>query len=505
MNGAAGNYHLRTSYDRHDMGGRLSDPGAQPDPFKVYPGLDRIVLPQDISGPEEALSAVLDDGRRADPDAELDLHRLARILSLTHALTGQARYGSEVFYFRNVPSAGALYPFELYVAVRRVAGLEDGLYHHSVRDQSLIALRSGGGRREIAKTLQSHGDSGPVLAFFLTSIFFRSSWKYRDRAYRYHLLDTGHLVENLSMALKSARLSFQVQYDFDDETVNDYLGVDPKREGCLAVVLVSGAALQPASGSSTRSDAMKDLAESSKVSSREIEYLPIREIHKASCKIFAGHLDIDMLSALGGAVQESVPVPRPEKWPQAMNYRDAVMKRRSMRNFAPHELPADHLESLLGALCCGAEAKADSQPAGVDAAAVGLLTGRVAGLAPGFYLLDRKRRGLGRVVENHSLTAEMAHACLDQGWLINCALHFLFLCNLELLEKTWGPRGYRYAMLTAGRLGQRLYVAATSMGLGCCGIGAFYDREAASLLSINEYASLLYLVAVGPVHQRSTP
>jgi nitroreductase len=93
----------------------------------------------------------------------------------------------------------------------------------------------------------------------------------------------------------------------------------------------------------------------------------------------------------------------------------------------------------------------------------------------------------------------MAHIALDQAWLAHTAIHFLFFTNFEMLDRTWGPRGYRYAMMTAGRLGERLYVAAGALGIGCCGIGAFYDGEAAELLRLNESSRLLYLVAVGPV------
>jgi nitroreductase len=57
-------------------------------------------------------------------------------------------------------------------------------------------------------------------------------------------------------------------------------------------------------------------------------------------------------------------------------------------------------------------------------------------------------------------------------------------------------------MLAAGRMGQRLYMAATAMGLGCCGIGALYDGEAAELLGLNEASKLLYLVGVGPVKSK---
>jgi nitroreductase len=53
--------------------------------------------------------------------------------------------------------------------------------------------------------------------------------------------------------------------------------------------------------------------------------------------------------------------------------------------------------------------------------------------------------------------------------------------------------------MTAGRLGERIYIAATAMGLGCCGIGAFYDSEAVELLDLPSPTRLLYLVAVGAV------
>jgi len=93
----------------------------------------------------------------------------------------------------------------------------------------------------------------------------------------------------------------------------------------------------------------------------------------------------------------------------------------------------------------------------------------------------------------------MSHVCLDQGWLAGAALHFLFMTNMEVLDLTWGARGYRYAMMMAGSMGERLYLAASSLGLGCCGIGAFYDRELSELLDLNSESRALYVVATGPV------
>jgi nitroreductase len=169
-----------------------------------------------------------------------------------------------------------------------------------------------------------------------------------------------------------------------------------------------------------------------------------------------------------------------------------------MRNFVDTKLRSDALEGLLKMLCASDRSREDSPSFHSTSIAVGFLAGASSGLEPGFYLLYRKT-GTVALAESGSFMDKMAHVCLDQTWLENCSIHFLFMTNLKILEETRGPRGYRHALLAAGRLGQRLYVGATSMRIGCCGIGAFYDDEAAELLKLNSSSRLLYLVGLGPV------
>jgi len=57
-------------------------------------------------------------------------------------------------------------------------------------------------------------------------------------------------------------------------------------------------------------------------------------------------------------------------------------------------------------------------------------------------------------------------------------------------------------MMMAGSMGERLYLTASALGLGCCGIGAFYDREASELLGLNSESRALYVVATGPAKSR---
>lgn len=501
---SAREYHDLTGYRRHDLAGHSLNWSHQPSVFKNCPGTVDIPLPRNVEWQEKRLSDLLLEPPAGDVGAPLDIERLSRVLFLTHALTAKARHGGVDFYYRSVASAGALYPFEMYVAVFGAQGLDPGFYHHKVFEQSLTLIRPGGFVGELTRLLCPEADPPPALLFLLTSIFYRSSWKYRDRAYRYHLLDTGHLAENLSPALKSERLPYRFFYDFDDHAVNSLMGVDAGREACLVAVAAWTARKEPTGGDDELGDAVEGLAEASQVSPGEVEYPSILEIHAASSRIVEPTDVISSMSAsLGLDLYDERPISHPERRPESLGYADAVFKRRSMRNFVPDVMPADCFAGLLTLLCSDGGPDSEAVFPGNDAVAVGCLTGNVEGSEPGFYLLDREKKTISSVFRR-AVMRDMMRVCLDQAWLANCAAHFLFLTNLNLLEKNRGPRGYRHAMLAAGRLGQRLYLAATAMRLGCCGIGAFYDDEAARLLGLNDGSRLLYLVAVGPVRKLST-
>jgi SagB-type dehydrogenase family enzyme len=59
-------------------------------------------------------------------------------------------------------------------------------------------------------------------------------------------------------------------------------------------------------------------------------------------------------------------------------------------------------------------------------------------------------------------------------------------------------RSYRYALLEAGHLGQNVYLAATALRLGPCGIGAYFDDDLNRLLDVDGYGeAVVYTMAVG--------
>jgi SagB-type dehydrogenase family enzyme len=493
-------YHQRVSYDRASMTGHYLDWEHQPLVYKDYPGVEPVLLPPDVDFPETRLSSLLKHPETASASADMDLESLSKILRLTYSLTAKVRHPGGDAYYRSVASAGALYPVEIYVATEGVAQLQDGLYHFSIARHGLSLLRPGRFLLSAKREGEDLDTTPPVLTFFITAIFFRSAWKYRERSYRYHLLDAGHLVENLVLALKALGLSNVLALDFDDDVINRLLGVDQQREVCLGICRAPETT--PCDGHALREiiDLGDAVRKASRVSDRETDYPSVRDIHWAGATV-GRHPESapPMVSLLGPAPKELRRLDGVDPWPEALSYAEAVIGRRSRRNFVKKPISGGCVAALLSGLCAGCNENSEQ---GADpphpSTAIGFLVGNVEGWDPGFYLLDPSSWSYA-LIDHGFFMARMARICLDQMWTAHAAVHVVFLSNLQAVDGIWGPRGYRYAMMTAGRLGERLYLMAAAMGLGCCGIGAFYDAEAAHLLRLNPESRLLYLTAVGPV------
>ena len=450
----------------------------------------------------EKLSKVFSRSYKKNDAVALEIGDLSRIFFLAYSITGRVPYGDNYHYYRSVASAGALYPAEIYVAAHDVEDLQDGLYHFSIADHALARLRSEDMSGWISECLYQTFEKHPLLIFFFTAIFFRSAWKYRERAYRYNLLDTGHLIENLVVALKAEGLPFCLSYDFDDQAINRILGLDEQREVCLAVCPVSDLdTLRIGDGEKDIADLTDSIKGASRVSNKEVEYPAIADMHMAGIlRIPAKQQRVPDIEPVCTSSGRTIKIKDPITWPEKTNYEDAFLLRRSRRNFIPTLLSRTYLTALLECLTMDSRFVSSGNEYH-RCVRTGLIIENVEGLEPGFYLTDALELSFERV-DAGSFTGLMASICLDQRWLANAAVHFLFITDLKKLEQSYGPRGYRYAMLHSGRLGGSLYLAATAMGLGCCGIGAFYDTEAAQLLKLRANSRLLYLVAVGPVRQR---
>jgi len=488
------NYHLKTSYDRNKMGGHFLDWANQPNVFKDYPGIETIKLPSKIKLPEEKLSTLLQkDDRPFGNSITPDLEDLSRVLLLTYSLTAKARHSGGDFYYRSAASAGALYPTEIYLALDNLKGLNDGLYHFPIGSHGLTPIRHGNLSEYIARAILPKNENVGAVTFFFSAIFFRSSWKYRERSFRYHLLDTGHVIENMALALKSQKLPFKLTYDFNDAKVNRFLGLDESKEAALAIVQILPNRPIEYEQRIEVEDLPEKLVKTSQVAEKEIDYPLIEEIYRVTSDVmFTDEKESSMVDEMGIVPEEWTGIDMAGSWPETMNFSESIFNRRSKRNYVPKPLSDDCLTALLQGLC-----SSDRDPY-KSSLTTGFLLGKAENHNPGFYMMDTFSGKIGLRAPG-LFTETMAQVCLNQSWLTNAAIHFLFMADLEKLKNIKGDRGYRYAMMRAGRLGERLYLMATSLNLGCCGIGAYYDNEAANLLELAENSKLLYLVAVGHI------
>ena len=488
-------YHRLSSYERLKMAPHTLDWEHEPAAYKKYPGKKVLYIPLEVKlEPSSFFKLVPQQGKQAQ-NLSLSFEVLGQLLLLTQMLTGRAQHANGEIWFRSIASAGALYPCELYVACPGVAGLAAGIYHYDVSKPALVLIRSGNPMLELGGDNKASGT--PMLTILISVIFFRSSWKYRDRAYRYHLLDSGHLLENLLLALRAFSFAYELNIDFDDHRVNEMLGVDPLCEGCLALVKVPLS--NPVNAGTVESlESAEELPRYSRVATREEMYDAVRIVHQASTPVMPRQecrvSDWLRYGLFDENSWKSIPPP-PVPVNEVYRYPEVLLHRRSKRNFIIREpMSVASLSSIISLVNDGFE----SCSLAAKGLSCGLLVGNVAEMEPGFYAVKSNVLSLSLVTAGNFL-GHMSHACLDQRWLAQAAIHVLLLADLVEIENCAGARGDREVMVAAGCLGQRLYLGATALGLGCCGIGAFYDREAIELIGMPDHASLLYLLAVGQV------
>jgi SagB-type dehydrogenase family enzyme len=484
------------------MSGHALDWFNQPSVYKTYPDIEVIPLKETPQFPGMSLSRILKGSVPPKVPSNPSFDELSQFLNLSYSFTAKAVAGNGTFYYRSVASAGALYPTEIYLAIPESLGLSEGIYHYSIAQAGLSKLREGHFSCFISPQVLWPEGVVPGLTFFLTVIFFRSSWKYRERAFRYHLLDTGHVIEHVLLALSSFQYPSTLTYDFNDHDINRLLGLDELLEGTLAVISLPASSSQANIDFKPIDELPLSIKKASRTAQKETLYPLINKCYKAGG-----------LTASTGKdpLSQAIPVqiePKnwgriipPENWPENLPYAQSVFRRRSKRNFVPERLPSQTFGALLEGLSLEIPGVSQVPEEFNSSLTLGLLTGSVEGVDPGFYLFDKNNFKLGLIKEGR-FTQAMARVCLDQMWLAQASVHFLFLGSPEELDNHGGPRGYRYVMMTAGRMGERLYLLATALELGCCGIGAFYDQEAADLLGLDEGYRLLYLVAVGIIKRK---
>lgn len=230
-------YHQWSKPGMHNLFGAITSWGAQPPLYKTYSDAPRIALPPPDDRPGLALETVIQQRRsvRHFIDEPLTLAELSRLLSCTGGINAE-RFGVKL---RAAPSAGALYPIETYLAIHRVAEIRPGVYHYNVADHALSLLRDADVRRETVRQglMQEFLGTCSAVVYF-TIILQRLRWRYQERAYRYALLEAGHLAQNLYLAATSLGMGVCAVGAFLDGDVNAMLGVDGEQEAAVYMLAI---------------------------------------------------------------------------------------------------------------------------------------------------------------------------------------------------------------------------------------------------------------------------
>jgi SagB-type dehydrogenase family enzyme len=172
----------------------------------------------------------------SDPIAD---DALAALLHAGYGVTGwlEGDEGQPDLRVRAVPSAGALYPLEVYAAVLRVGGLEPGLYHFDPPRSCLELLRTGIEPDELA-CLSPYPDivASCAALVFVAGIFGRTRFKYGLRGYRFALLEAGHVAQNVLLAATALGLAAVPIGGFYDRRTDAFLGLDGVNESTLYAI-----------------------------------------------------------------------------------------------------------------------------------------------------------------------------------------------------------------------------------------------------------------------------
>ena len=182
--------------------------------------------------------------RRAFGTAPVGSDELSTLLQAGYGVTGalESPDGVRALPLRAVPSGGALYPLELYVAALRVRGLDPGLYHFDPLRSGLALLRAGLASDEVT-ALSTYPEivSGCGVLLLVAAIFGRTRFKYGLRGYRFALLEAGHVGQNVVLAATALGLAAVPLGGFYDRPTDEFLGLDGVNESTLYTIAIGAA------------------------------------------------------------------------------------------------------------------------------------------------------------------------------------------------------------------------------------------------------------------------
>ena len=527
MTQAAGNniaqdiihYHEETKhhYDRYARSAGYMDWDNQPNPFRFYENTNALGLPFLKTDPS---GRFIDLFRRShNPPREFKLDNIAGFLELSLGLSAWKAAGASQWSLRINPSSGNLHPTEAHLMVPGNHEFKGGIYHynpllHALEQRALIPAK-------ILEELTIHmGCPGFMIGF--SSIFWRESWKYGERAFRYCNHDVGHALAAISFAANL--FGWRVTYlnGLSDQDVQTLLGLDRIRFESLEEE-------HPDLLCWVHPGPSPDIPRN----------LPQSIISAFKSLVFKGdpnrlsnqRVNWEIIYRTAALTHKPEIAAQPWRRTQPYEFRqdtidrpatEIIRQRRSATAFDPKgSITRDQFLSILNKTLPRSDCAPFDADLGEPLLHLLLFVHQVEGLTPGLYFfirnpealesiksLTHSKFGWDPVEENFPLFLLETGNFRQQAMMVSChqdiagdstfSLGMIAAFN-DPVTKT--PFVYRQLLWESGMIGQVLYLAAEAHGVRGTGIGCFFDDAVHEILGLkdNRYQSLYHFTIGKPI------
>lgn len=222
-------------------------------PYKSYPGTTAISLDDCKPGPktgQNALKKLVTSRRSARTFEEYKLTNkdLFDILHYSYGINKKVLINEQGDFWarRMIPSAGALYPLELYMLVLQGDTVPNGLYHYRPDMNSVELIRKGDLQEDISQVVVADPSidvdiRSASAILIVTGVFERVMSKYLERGYRFMMIETGAVGQSVTLMCESIGLNSCYVGSFWDDSINDFMGLDGVSESVQAVIAIGKA------------------------------------------------------------------------------------------------------------------------------------------------------------------------------------------------------------------------------------------------------------------------
>jgi SagB-type dehydrogenase family enzyme len=180
---------------------------------------DTIKLPEIVQESDTSIEKALLKRRsvRSYKDSPLTLAEVSQLLWAAQGITSPRG-------LRTAPSAGALYPLEIYVIAGNVNDLPDGIYNYRPLKHELVTIVKGDKRNELCNAARGQSSIRTAAAVIVFSaVYERITMKYGNRGIKYVHIETGHAAQNVFLQAVSLNLGTVVIGAFFDDVVTEVL------------------------------------------------------------------------------------------------------------------------------------------------------------------------------------------------------------------------------------------------------------------------------------------